>query len=60
MAIKKSDPPSTTMSKSVNFSVRLTESDAKRVEATATAHDWSLAKTIQKLVIAALDARLVK
>ena len=46
--------------KTVNFSVRLPASDARRVEAIATAHDWPLAKTLQKLIVAALDAKLVK
>jgi hypothetical protein len=59
MPPKKPDPPAP-MSKTVNFSVRLTESDARRVDVIAKAHDWSHAKTIQKLCIAALDARLLK
>jgi hypothetical protein len=58
MPTKKPSPSATP--RSVNFSVRLTESDAKRVEAIASAHDWPLAKTLQKLVVAALDAKLVK
>lgn len=44
----------------VSFSIRLLDEDARRVVAIAEAHEWSLTKTIQKLVIAALDAQLVK
>ncbi|MCI0540184.1 MAG: hypothetical protein L0Z50_33685 [Verrucomicrobiales bacterium] len=42
------------------FSVRLPEADADRVRALARLKEWSIAKTIAKLVVAALDARLVK
>jgi lysozyme family protein len=59
MPPKKTEAPSLA-ARSVNFSVRLSADDAKRVEAIAKAHDWPLAKTLQKLIIAALDARLVK
>jgi hypothetical protein len=58
MLRKKPDTPSA--SRSVNCSTRLTESDARRVEAVAKAHDWTIAKTIQKLVTAALDAKVLK
>ncbi len=44
----------------VSFSIRLLDADARRVVAIAEAHEWSLTKTIQKLVVAALDAKLVK
>ncbi len=39
---------------------RLRQADAKRLEALAAAKDWPAAKTIQKLVVAALDAKLLK
>ncbi|MCI0598724.1 MAG: hypothetical protein L0Y60_04255 [Beijerinckiaceae bacterium] len=44
----------------VSFSIRLRHEEARRVVAIAEAHEWSFTKTIQKLVIAALDAKLVK
>lgn len=43
-----------------NFSVRLPVEDVHRVEALAGAHEWPMAKTIQKLVRAALDAKALK
>ncbi len=57
MAIKK---PGDAPSRLNNFSCRLSDEDAKRVRAIAIAHDWPLAKTIQKLVVAALDAKVLK
>ncbi len=45
---------------SIGFSIRLRQDDARRVMEMAKAHDWSVTKTIQKLVMAALDAKLVK
>jgi hypothetical protein len=60
MAAKKTTAGAMAEPRPVNFSVRLTESDAGRVETIAKAHDWPLAKTIQKLVVAALDAKLLK
>jgi hypothetical protein len=44
----------------INFSVRLSETDARRVRQLAEAHDWPTAKVLQKLISAALEARLVK
>jgi predicted DNA-binding protein len=43
-----------------NFSVRLPPEDVKRVKALAEAHEWPIAKVIQKLVKAALDATMLK
>jgi lysozyme family protein len=58
MPQKKPTTPSA--ARPINFSVRLSEADAKRLEALAAAKDWPAAKTIQKLVVAALDAKLLK
>ena len=66
MAVRKSAPPSRTVgrpkaaSKKTNFSVRLPDEDVNRVKALAESHDWPMAKTIQKLVSAALDAKVLK
>ena len=46
--------------KPVNFSVRLPESDATRVQEIAAAKEWTLAKTLQKLVSLALEKELLK
>ena len=46
--------------KKTNFSVRLPDEDVIRVKAIAAARDWPMAKTIQKLVVAALDAKVLK
>jgi hypothetical protein len=43
-----------------NFSVSMTESDAARVEALAAAHRWRRSETLNRLVVAALDGKLVK
>ncbi|MCI0539660.1 MAG: hypothetical protein L0Z50_31005 [Verrucomicrobiales bacterium] len=40
------------------FSVRLTEADAARVRTVALAKEWTISKTIEQLVVAALDAKL--
>lgn len=40
-----------------NFTIRVSESDQARAREIATAHDWTLSKTIQKLVVAGLDAK---
>ena len=55
MSLKKDEP-----TRPINHSVRLSIADTKRIEIIATGHDWSVAKTISKLVVAALDAKLVK
>jgi lysozyme family protein len=60
MSAKKTPAGAKQEPRPINFSVRLSEDDASRVEALATAHDWPLAKTLQKLIAAALDAKLVK
>ena len=59
MPPKKPAPASQEL-RPVNFSVRLSEADAQRVKAIAEAHDWPMAKTIQKLVVSALDAKALK
>jgi hypothetical protein len=38
----------------------LPEEDVHRVTAIAEAQDWPMAKTIQKLVVAALEAKVLK
>lgn len=58
MPTKKTIAP--TPGRPINFSVRLSSEDAKRVEALAAAHDWTLGKTIAKIVALALDAGLLK
>jgi hypothetical protein len=58
MVIKKVGRPRETPKE--NFSVRLPPEDVKRIKALAAAHEWPLAKVIQKLVKAALDARVLK
>jgi hypothetical protein len=66
MAVRKSAAPSKTVgrlkavSKKTNFSVRLPDEDVYRVKALAESHDWPMAKTIQKPVAAALDAKVLK
>jgi hypothetical protein len=59
MSTKKISPPEKE-SRLVNFSVRLSDSEAARVKAIAEAKDWPLAKVLQKLIIAALDKGLIK
>jgi hypothetical protein len=59
MAIKKL-PLEAVKEDTVNFSTRLPKSYADRVANLANDRDWTLGKTIQKLVIAALDAKLLK
>jgi hypothetical protein len=59
MAVKK-QPLETVKESTVNFSTRLPKSYADRVTNLAEDRDWTLGKTIQKLVIAALDAKLLK
>ena len=59
MAVKK-QPLETVKEDTVNFSTRLPKSYADRVANLAKDRDWTLGKTIQKLVIAALDAKLLK
>lgn len=44
--------------KAVGFSTRLSPTDAARVRAIAAERDWTSAKTVQKLVVAALDAKV--
>lgn len=51
-------PKATT--KKTNFSVRLPDEDVARITAIAEARDWTMAKTIQKLVTAALDTKALK
>jgi hypothetical protein len=46
--------------KKTNFSVRIPDEDVARIAAIAEARDWPMAKTIQKLVTAALDAKVLK
>jgi lysozyme family protein len=58
MSPKKEEAP--IAARPINFSVRLSVADAKRLEIIAVAHDWSLAKTVNKLVVAALDGKLIK
>jgi hypothetical protein len=64
MAVKKAAPRSVgrpkVATKRTNFSVRLPDEDVIRVAAIAEARDWPMAKTIQKLVTAALDAKVLK
>ena len=59
MAIKKL-PLEAVKEDTVNFSTRLPKSYADRVANLANDRDWTLGKTIQNLVIAALDAKLLK
>jgi hypothetical protein len=64
MAAKKTAPrragrPKTAVKKT-NFSVRLPDEDVNRVAVIAAAREWPMATTIQKLVRAALDAKVLK
>ena len=56
MSAKKIEPEART----VNHSLRLTEADTERVRTVALAHDWPMGKVLAKLVIAALDSKLLK
>ena len=60
MAAKKPISAIKTEGRPVNFSMRLSESDAAKVQEIATAKEWTLAKTLQKLVSLALEKGLLK
>ena len=59
MNAKKVSPPEKEF-RLLNFSVRLSESEAARVRQISEAKDWPMAKVIQKLIVAALDKGLIK
>jgi hypothetical protein len=44
----------------INHSLRLSQADTDRVKTIADAREWTVAKTLAKLVALALDARLLK
>jgi hypothetical protein len=60
MATKKAPVSKATSVRDVNHSLRLSAEDTARVRVIADAKEWPFAKTLAKLVVLALDAKLLK